>query len=673
MLVTLHQINRTGQTHTMKIRRLLHTLRHAGLTAAAAMLALPLAAQAQTPPPFPACTQDQAMFLSRLVAPGDASSIDLQQPFTATGSTTLVAASKPGTVAMGMGADGLIYAMGADSTNTAEVMNLYRYGADGRHLVAPVTGITKPPANFNAADIDLSTATAAYGGDLIVGYFRTDYSAPAFFSQLFRVNTTTGVATTINLSKPIPQNLAGDFVVSPDGKTVYGVSWDRANTNVPPEVVALYTGLKLPPPATWPMSIPWTVDLTTGAVTLGAPSTLGATVMATVGTQTVPVPMGIPYGAAARLPNGDLAFYFNGLDDAGLNLTNVTVTAPARIRTVTTGAHLAGTTAAWFNTVPGSASADGASCRLPVVAQLACTPATVVDSLPNNGSTCTVSLVQTLPNGTTLPYVVGTDFNVNLALSDAGFAAGTAASRYSSTCSSPITVKANASSAQCTITATPNDTPGDGDGTVTLSLAPDGTRYGISPTQNQAQVLVQNDDLPSVKVTCTPTPLFDSPSNVSTCTVALEQTLPNGQKAPYVTPTNLTTPLSLTNAGFAPGTAGDRYSSLCGPSISIEANASSATCTITATPNTVVGDGNGTVTLTALADAQQPARYTVPAATASAAVEIRDDDSAPLTPPTVAPVPTLHEAGLVALAALLGGWGMARQRRPQRSGRARQR
>ena len=43
------------------------------------------------------------------------------------------------------------------------------------------------------------------------------------------------------------------------------------------------------------------------------------------------------------------------------------------------------------------------------------------------------------------------------------------------------------------------------------------------------------------------------------------------------------------NAGFAPGTAGDRYSSLCGASISIEANASSATCTITATPNTVRG------------------------------------------------------------------------------------
>ncbi len=653
---------------TKTIRCLLQTLQSAGLYVTAALCALPLAVQAQTPPPFPACTQNQAMFLSRLVAPGDASSIDLQQPFTLTptDNQTLVPVTQPGTVAMGMGADGLIYAMGADSTNSAEVMKLYRYGADGRHFIATVTGTSKPPANFNAADIDLSTATATYGGDLIVGYFRTDYLDRARFSQLLRVNTTTGVATTIPLDKSIPDNLSGDFVVSADGKTVYGISWDRANTNVPAAVIALYRGLSLPPPTTWPMSIPWTVDLPSGHVTLGAASTLGATVKARVGQQTVDVPMGIPYGGAARLPNGDLAFYFNGLDDAGLNLNPVTVTASARIRTITVGAHLGGNTDAWYD-VPGSASADGASCRLPVVAQLACSPTPIVDSVaPSvNVSTCTVSLVQNLPNGTSLPYVVGADFNVSLALTDAGFSTP---DRYTSTCTSPITVKANASTAQCTITATPNTTPGDGDGTVTLSLVADGTRYGISPTQNQAQVVVQNDDLPTVKVTCTPTPLFDSlPNNVSTCTVALEQTLANGQTAPYNTPTALTIPLSLTDAGFASGTAAGRYSSTCGASISIAANANSATCTITATPNNTPGDGNGTVTLTVLADSQTPVRYTVPPGTASAAVEIRDDDQA--APPTVTAVPTLGEAGLASLAALLGAWGMARQRRSRRTQR----
>ncbi|QTD45063.1 IPTL-CTERM sorting domain-containing protein [Ottowia testudinis] len=432
--------------------------------------------QAQAQVPLPTCASSESFYISRYNPPGISEINQLDLTTSPVGDSNKVPASSPGTIAMGMGADGFIYAMSADDSNHNN-MNLWRYGDGSKVDLGAVTGIAQPGSNFNAADIDLGSATATYGGDLIVGFYRRDYDSNGntFGQKLFRVNTQTRVATEIALDQKIPAEIAGDFVVA--GGTVYGISFNRN-----------YSGGAIPSPR----SIPWTVNLSTGAVTLGAPQTFGNLGSVTVRGFPFPVslPMGIPYGGAALLPDGKLAFYFNGtpayiVGGATLAAMSARVQVFDPVTFLTAGAPIS------THDVNGSGSADGASCRPPPEVKLACDPPVLVDA-PRNESTCTFRLVRA---GTDLPYAAPPGgVAIQFALADA-FATSVASERYSTGCASPIAVAAGASSATCTVIAKANTTPGDGNGTVTLTLRP-GTGYIVPAGTQPAVVTINNDDLP---------------------------------------------------------------------------------------------------------------------------------------------------------------------------------
>ena len=139
---------------------------------------------------------------------------------------------------------------------------------------------------------------------------------------------------------------------------------------------------------------------------------------------------------------------------------------------------------------------------------------------------------------------------------------------------------------------------------------------------------------------CTPTPIFDSAGNASTCTVTLDQ------------PATADIAVALTPP------AGDaRYTTDCGDSLTVLQGQTTAQCTIAATPNTVAGDGNVTATL-ALAAADPAADYELGASGTTADVLIQDDDNG-VGP--VQPVPTLGAWGLLLTALGLGGLAWRRR------------
>jgi hypothetical protein len=291
----------------------------------------------------------------------------------------------------------------------------------------------------------------------------------------------------------------------------------------------------------------------------------------------------VPYGAGATLQDGNMAFYSSGGSSGP-------ITIPPSIRVMTPAGALSGT-----YTYTGSNSADAASCLPKLKAKLECTPTALVDA-DNNVSTCTVTLDQAAP-------AAGMSVALTLPASNP---------RYSTTCASPVTFAAGQTTAQCTITATPNVVPADGNATADISLStPDPLADYELDTPTSASIVVQNDDLPTVSIACTPATLVDSAGQESVCTIS----------------SNVPAPVGGMTVGLAPFAANPRYATTCGASVVLAEGTSSSTCTVTATANTVPGDGSVTGSIALQANA---AAYNL-GTPSSADVVVNDDDS--VTPP----------------------------------------
>ena len=281
-----------------------------------------------------------------------------------------------------------------------------------------------------------------------------------------------------------------------------------------------------------------------------------------------------PFGAGARLANGKMAFY----NPLGTQI----MTIPAG----TLGSNQSTATAD---------SSDAAACLPKLKAKLECTPTTLVDA-DNNVSTCTVTLDQAAP-------AAGMSVALTLPASNP---------RYSTTCASPVTFAAGQTTAQCTITATPNVVPADGNATADISLStPDPLADYELDTPTSASIVVQNDDLPTVSIACTPATLVDSAGQESVCTIS----------------SNVPAPVGGMTVGLAPFAANPRYATTCGASVVLAEGTSSSTCTVTATANTVPSDGSVTGSIALQANA---AAYNL-GTPSSADVVVNDDDS--VTPP----------------------------------------
>lgn len=281
-----------------------------------------------------------------------------------------------------------------------------------------------------------------------------------------------------------------------------------------------------------------------------------------------------PFGAAARLPNDPTKMAFYG--------------------TSTRIMSLPGGTLATSQATASSDSSDGAACLPKLKATLQCTPAVLVDA-DANVATCTVTLNEPAPAGGLL----------------VGLTPPAGNARYSTSCGSSMSIAAGATTAQCTITATPNALPGDGDVTAAIALsAPAALDDYELATPSSASVLIQDDDPYVATLMCDPATLFDSAGNTSTCTVGLNGPAPTGGMTVALTPP----------ASHA------RYETTCGTSVSIAQGATSTTCTITATPNTVVGDGDVSAVL-ALGAPPSGAGYQVGSPN-TATVAVRNDDQA---------------------------------------------
>lgn len=109
---------------------------------------------------------------------------------------------------------------------------------------------------------------------------------------------------------------------------------------------------------------------------------------------------------------------------------------------------------------------------------VACSPSELTDAV-NQVSTCTV----------TLSSPSAQDMSVNLNLP-------TTNPRYTTSCVTPVTVAANATSVSCTISAVANTTPNDGSVTAQLSVAPPALADAYIVTGSPAQVLIKDDDAP---------------------------------------------------------------------------------------------------------------------------------------------------------------------------------
>lgn len=467
------------------------------------------------------------------------------------------------TVAAGMGKDGYIYAMralgtqepgwdlqggawstewrthtryyemlrygrsGVDNLGIVDGLGTYRtIGSDATTQVTGAVDLRLGP-NFNAADID------PVSGVMYLANFQTGGSLTALY-RIDVTQTPPKYLSTLTLSAPIPGGQSGDFAIDASGQFAYGIA--RASGGI---------------------STSYRIDLATGAVTSLATN------------------QGFfPFGAAGRLFSGQMAFY-NTLSTQLMTLPGGTLGAP--------------------QSTTFSDSSDGAACLPKFQAQLVCTPTALVDA-DNNVSTCSVTLDQPAPAG-----------GVVVALTPPA-----GSTRYTTTCGSSITVAAGSTAAQCTIVATPNTVPGDGDVTAAIALAtPDPLADYELGTLTSASILVQNDDLPTVTVACTPGALVDSANQVSTCTIA----------------SNAPAPAGGLSVALTPPAASGRYTSTCGASALIAEGASSATCTITATPNTTPGDGD---VAAALALAAPAGGYQLGTPSAASVLISNDDNVAAL-------------------------------------------
>ena len=450
-------------------------------------------AHAQAGDPLPRCAASENAFYLLRYSEGNPGNNALIKVGVSGAGTALAAAQttvwtgrSPGTVAAGMRPqDGYIYGVRAVSGDSADApatwqqdfraFQVVRYGASGAQNLGvidasafPMTGTPphsifdpSPNPNFNAADIDPST------GQLVVGMLRTGtYGRSGGTVQTMKTLLHIDVTTTpprlvkvTDLSVPLLLNSSGDFAIDATGTYAYGISY-RA---------PVVSGFTMTTPAA---SYFWRADLATGAVTQTvsslpvSSSALGLALAPAAGDQ--------PYGGGALLPDGSFAFYANQTP-AGVNSGS---TADGRMVNIDASGAVLGYAAI----APGSNSADAARCLPKFVATLQCTPTTLVDA-SGNVSNCTVTLDQPAPPGGLAVALVPPASNA----------------RYSSTCGSSLTVAAGTTTAQCTITATPNTVPGDGFVDATLQLAtPDPLADYTLGTPSAATVRVNDDDLAPV-------------------------------------------------------------------------------------------------------------------------------------------------------------------------------
>ena len=145
--------------------------------------------------------------------------------------------------------------------------------------------------------------------------------------------------------------------------------------------------------------------------------------------------------------------------------------------------------------ITGATSSDAASCLPTPVVTLACTLSSLVDSA-GNVSVCTVT--------SSAPALVG---GISVALQ-----LPVASSRYSTSCTNPLVIQEGDTTAQCTITATPNTVGGDGTVSAVLTLLP-GSGYTLGAVSS-VTVAVNDDDPRPPVAPATPVPLGGLPVGV---------------------------------------------------------------------------------------------------------------------------------------------------------------
>ncbi len=125
---------------------------------------------------------------------------------------------------------------------------------------------------------------------------------------------------------------------------------------------------------------------------------------------------------------------------------------------------------------------------VPPTATLTCTPTELL-AVAGQVSTCTVTL--------SAPSATDTPINLTLPATNPG---------YTTTCTSPLVVPANATQAACTITAVANTTPGAPDVTADLAIAPPTTPDAYTAEGPAAQITIRSEGTVVPPVT-TPTPV----------------------------------------------------------------------------------------------------------------------------------------------------------------------
>jgi hypothetical protein len=430
---------------------------------------------------------------------------------------------------------------------------MLRYGRDGVDNLGIVTGLgtyqTDPTnaatlvpgaidlrlsPNFNAADIDPVT------GIMYLANFQTGGA----LNRVFKIDVTQTpplYVGTLNLASNIPGAQSGDLAIDAGGQWAYGIATTGnpfTGTSVsyrfnlssgavetlaavsPDPFNAPYGAAARLPNATDKlafyglgtriMSIPAgtmgasqsTVGATSGDAAACLPK-LTATLVCTpdalvdaagnISTCTVTLDQAAPASGtviALTPPEANPRYTSNCessiLINAGQTTASCTITASANTipsdGDVIAAIELA-TPDATDDYVLGTPSAAEVIVRnddetvIPVV-NLSCSPSRLVDSA-GQVSTCTIRLDAPAPAGG----------------SSISFTPPTVSTRYSSSCSSPVQIAAEASEISCTITATPNTVVGDGNVSALIQLL-DGPGYALGPN-SRASVQVDDDDFPT--------------------------------------------------------------------------------------------------------------------------------------------------------------------------------
>ncbi len=138
---------------------------------------------------------------------------------------------------------------------------------------------------------------------------------------------------------------------------------------------------------------------------------------------------------------------------------------------------------------------------VPPTATLTCTPTELL-AVAGQVSTCTVTL--------SAPSTTDTPINLTLPATNPG---------YTTTCTSPLVVPANATQASCTITAVANTTPGAPDVTADLAIAPPTTPDAYTVEGPAAQITIRSNGTVVPPANPTPVPTLGAAALVSLVSV----------------------------------------------------------------------------------------------------------------------------------------------------------